>query len=111
MYNQQGYGGYNYPNQYQGGMYNANGDYYNKGNYYDNYPNDRYNNYGQQQGGYSYGQKGHQGDNCMEQCLACMAALCCCCFVCDVLTWFFILHYSFGISVFYQLIYFFTKWI
>lgn len=63
MYNQPAYGNYNYPGQGQGqgGYYNAGGDYNSKGAY--NYPNDRYNNYGQQ-GGYSYG-KGHQGDSCM----------------------------------------------
>ena len=89
MYNQPGYGGYNYPNQFQGGYYNANGEYFNKGGYYNNPPNDRYYTYGQQQpGGYNYG-KGYQSDQCMDQCLACLAALCCCCLVCDILNWFF----------------------
>ena len=89
MYNQPNYGGCNYPNQYNGGYYTANGDYYNNGGgYYENLPPDRYYTYGQQpQAGYNYG-KGYQSNGCMDECLACMAAMCCCCLVCDMLNWF-----------------------
>lgn len=81
MFPQQYDGGYNYPNQFQGGYYNANGDYLSKGYQ----PTDRYYTYGQpQQTGYNYG-NGMRSDECMDQCLACLAATCCCCLLCNML--------------------------
>lgn len=86
MFNQGNYGGGGYPNQFQGGYYDASGQYYSKGaTYFDNQPQDRYYAYGQQQGGYQYGSRGYQSQECMDQCLACLAAMCCCCLVCDLL--------------------------
>lgn len=43
----------------------------------------RYDAYGR--GGYNYGPM-KQDNSCMDECLACLAAMCCCCFMCDVLT-------------------------